>query len=146
MKNRAVFWLKLSFITGAIIDGLMVIPMAIPWAAKLFWGYEDFNGMYYAAMGMGASLMLAWTILLVWAFRKPLERRYVALFTMIIVIGFVLSEIIQVSRGYADLGDIAFSLVMQAAILILYGYSFIISRKPALELEKSKAEFLRSAL
>jgi hypothetical protein len=136
MENKAVFWLRLSFIIGAIVDGLMVIPMTIPWAAKLFWGYKDFNAMYYSAMGMGASLMLAWTILLVWACRKPLERRYIALFTMIIVAGFVLSEVIQVSLGYTTFLSILFSLIMQAAILILYGYSFIISGKPARAAEK----------
>lgn len=138
MEKRAIIWLKVAFIVGAVIDGLMVIPMAIPWAAKILWGYEDFNSMYYAAMGMGASLMLAWTILLVWACRKPLERRYIALFTMIIVAGFVISEIIQVGLGYTDFSSIAFSLVMQAGILALYGYSFCISRKPALENEKKQ--------
>jgi hypothetical protein len=129
MEKRAIFWLKLAFLLGAIIDGLMVIPMAIPWAANLMWGYKDFNSMYYAAMGMGASLMFAWTILLVWAYRKPLERRYIALFTMIIVAGFVLSEIIQVFRGYAEFSNILFSLVVQAVILTLYGYGFYLSGK-----------------
>jgi hypothetical protein len=127
MEKRAIIWLKLAFAAGAVIDGLMVIPMTIPWAAKLMWGYEDFTGMYYAAMGMGASLMLAWTILLVWACRRPLERRYVALFTMIIVVGFVLSEILQVIMGYTGFSSILFSLVVQALILALYGYGFYLS-------------------
>jgi hypothetical protein len=129
MEKRAIFWLKLAFIIGAVIDGLMVIPMAIPGAAAIMWGYEDFNGMYYAAMGMGASLMLAWTILLVWAFRKPLERQYIALFTMIIVVGFVISEILQVSMGYTEFTGILFSLIVQTIILIIYGYSFYLSGK-----------------
>jgi hypothetical protein len=127
MKNKAVFWLKLSFMVGAIVDGLAIIPMVVPWAAKIFWGFEDFTGIYYFAMGMGASLMLAWTLLLLWAYRQPLERRYIALFTIIILIGIAATEIILVSQGYIHLSSVLVSLVMQAVWLVLFSYSFIIS-------------------
>jgi hypothetical protein len=131
MKNKALFWLKLSFIIGAIVDGVALIPMCIPWAAKIFWGFEDFTGIYYFAMGMGASLMLAWTILLLWAYRKPLERRFIALFTVIILIGIMATEIVLVSRGFIGLRSVLVSLVMQAVWLALFSYSFIISGKRA---------------
>jgi hypothetical protein len=32
-------------------------------------------------MGIGGSLMTGWTILLIWAVRKPIERRFVILLT-----------------------------------------------------------------
>jgi hypothetical protein len=127
VKNKAIFWLKFSFVIGAIVDGLAVIPMVIPWAAKLFWGFEGFTGMYYFAMGMGASLMLAWTILLLWAYRKPLERRYIALFTIVILVCFVTMEILLVSLGYISLRSVLGSLIMQAVWLALFSYSFILS-------------------
>jgi hypothetical protein len=131
MKNKAIFWLKLSFLIGAIVDGLALIPMVIPWAAKLFWGFEGFTGIYYFAMGMGASLMLAWTILLLWAYRKPLERRYIALFTIVILIGFIVSEITLFSLDYIGIRSVLGSLVIQALILVLYSYSFTISGNPS---------------
>lgn len=127
MKNKAVFWLKLAFLVGAIVDGLAVIPMAIPWAAKIFWGFEGFTGIYYFAMGMGASLMLAWTILLLWAYRKPLERRFIALFTIIILIGIAATEIILASLDYISLKSVLVSLIMQAVWLVLFSYGFILS-------------------
>jgi hypothetical protein len=127
VKNKAELWLKLSFIIGAVVDGLALIPMVLPWAARMFWGFEDFTGIYYFAMGMGATLMLAWTLLLLWAYRKPLERRYVALFTIIILAGFAVMEISLVSLDYIPLKSVLPSLIMQAAWLALYSYSFIIS-------------------
>jgi hypothetical protein len=127
MKNKAVFWLKLSFIIGAIVDGVALIPMCFPWAAKLFWGFEDFTAMYYFAMGMGASLMLAWTILLLWAYRQPLERRFIALFTVIILIGIAATEIVLASLDYINLKNVLPSLIMQTVWLALFSYSFILS-------------------
>jgi uncharacterized membrane protein len=90
--GKAIFWLRVSFIIGAVVDAAALIPMLIPRAAIIFWGFKDLSGEYYFAMGMGASLMLAWTILLLWAYRKPLERRYIALFTVIILMCMIIIE------------------------------------------------------
>jgi hypothetical protein len=130
-NRKAVIWLKVSFLIGAIIDGLSLIPMLCPFAAGLIWGFSGFTGIYWFAMGMGASLMLAWTILLLWAYRKPLERRHVALFTIIIIIGIVATEIVSVFQGYILLNKVVFAIASQAVLLVLYSYSFIISGKPA---------------
>jgi hypothetical protein len=127
--NQAVLWLKVSFMIGAVIDAIALIPMLIPGAAKLFWGFEDFSGMYYFAMGMGASLMLAWTLLLLWAYRKPVERRYIALFTDIIVLGIATVEIGSFSAGNIQFNKIVVSLVSQVVLLGLFSYSFIVSGK-----------------
>ncbi len=58
-SKKAIFWLKLSFLVGMITDALALIPMLLPPLAKIFWGFNDFTGIYYFAMGYGASLMLA---------------------------------------------------------------------------------------
>jgi uncharacterized membrane protein len=129
MENKkAIFWLKLSFLVGMITDALALIPMLLPPLAKIFWGFKDFTGIYYFAMGYGASLMLAWTILLYWAYRKPVERRYVALFTSLILICFVVTEIVAISNGYIQLNKVVPSFVLQAILLIIFNYSVIISR------------------
>jgi hypothetical protein len=103
--------------------------MIIPAAAKIFWGLNDFTGIYYFAMGMGASLMLAWTILLFWAYCKPLERRYIALFTVIIIAGFVITEIVLSYHGYIPISKFWVSVVMQSLLMLLFSYSFFISGK-----------------
>ena len=134
MENRkTVFWLKLAFLAGMITDALALIPMLFPPMAKIFWGFENFSGIYYFAMGYGASLMLAWTILLYWAYRKPLERRYIALFTGLILVCFVVTEIIAVSNGYIQLNKVVPSFVLQTILLILFNYSFFKSETRKIE-------------
>ena len=130
MENKkAIFWLKLAFLAGMITDALALIPMIFPPMAKIFWGFDNFTGIYYFAMGYGASLMLAWTILLCWAYRKPLERRFIALLTGLIIICFVVTEIVAVSNDYIQMSKIVPSFVLQAILLFLFIYSFINSRK-----------------
>ena len=52
-------------------------------------------------MGMGASLMFGWTVLLLWADQKPLERKAVLLITLLpVVLGLALNEIIAVRAGF----------------------------------------------
>ena len=129
MENKkAASWLKLSFLVGMITDALALIPMLFPPMARIFWGFDNFSGIYYFAMGYGASLMLAWTVLLYWAYRKPLERRYVALFTSLVIFCFVVTEIVAVSNGYIQLKKVVPSFALQAILLVIFNYSFIISR------------------
>jgi hypothetical protein len=129
MENKkAVFWLKLSFLVGMITDALALISMLFPLMARLFWGFDNFTGIYYFAMGYGASLMLAWTMLLYWAYRKPLERRYIALFTSLIILGFAITEIVAVCNNYVLLSKVIPSFILQAILLTLFNYSFFISR------------------
>jgi uncharacterized membrane protein len=63
--------LKTAFLAGAVTDALALFPMLIPPLAALLWGFDDVSGAYRFAMGYGASLMLGWTVLLLWAYQSP---------------------------------------------------------------------------
>jgi hypothetical protein len=43
--------------------------------------------------------MLGWTALLLWAYRRPLERRGVAALTVLVIYGLVTAEIVAVASG-----------------------------------------------
>lgn len=66
-NNKSGAWLKAAFIAGAVIDAAAIVPMLVPQFAKIMWGFEGTGGEYWFAMGMGASLMAGWTVLLLWA-------------------------------------------------------------------------------
>jgi len=76
--------LKLSFLIGAATDGLAVVPMMHPAVgAALFGANAARLGVEYRyAMAIGASLMAGWTMLLLWGYRKPVERRGVLVITL----------------------------------------------------------------
>lgn len=67
--------LRIAFLAGAVTDALAIVPMLLSSLAMLLWGCEDVSGAYWFAMGYGASLMLGWTVLLIWAYQRPIERR-----------------------------------------------------------------------
>ncbi len=72
-------------------------------------------------MGMGASLMLGWTVLLIWADRKPLERMAILPITVIPVIaGMVLNELYAVfASGFLPLAAVLPIWIVQTILAVL---------------------------
>jgi hypothetical protein len=82
--NDPVTLLRISFWTGAIIDGFVAVQMMFPdfWASFNALVTHQDSLELSAALGVGASLMIGWTVLLLWADRKPVERRGILLITI----------------------------------------------------------------
>jgi len=99
MLDRQERLLKAASLLGAVTDALALIPMLCPPMARLLWGFEATASGYRFAMGYGASLMFGWTLLLVWAHARPLERRFVAALTVVVIYGLVATEIAAVVAG-----------------------------------------------
>ncbi len=120
MRVNQLKILRIAFLAGAITDALAILPMLFPKLANIFWGITEFNGAYQFAMGCGASLMLGWTIFLIWAYQKPVERKYAAILTIIVILGFVLTEICAVISGTITIERAVPSWLMQLILLILF--------------------------
>jgi hypothetical protein len=116
--------LRVAFLAGAITDALALFPMLIPSLAKILWGFEDVSGEYRFAMGYGASLMLGWTVLLIWAYQRPLERRIVAAFTVLVIWGLALTEITSLLSGHIAAWRVVPTLCLQAVLLCLFAGGF----------------------
>jgi hypothetical protein len=119
MKNPEKI-LKIAFLLGIITDALAVIPMLLLPAAEIFWGFSIFNGEYIFAMLYGATFMVAWTILLIWAYIDPIERKFIAILTVFAIIGFIFSEIYSVANGFIELNYIIPSLIIQSVLSVLF--------------------------
>ena len=131
-KKSAEFWLRAAFAAGAVTDAAAVFPMLFPWAAKLLWGFETFPEQYQFAMRLGAALMTAWTVLLVWGCFKPLERRMIAPMTVLIVLWFLAAEIIAIANGTLTLDNALVSMIMQIVLSVLFIAAFVYSRPASL--------------
>lgn len=116
--------LQVAFLVGAITDALAILPMLIPPLANLLWGFEDMSGAYQFAMGYGASLMLGWTALLIWAYQKPMERKMVAALTVLVVWGLVLTEIVAVISGNLAAWRMLPTWILQTILLCLFAGGF----------------------
>ena len=124
MANRQAQLLRAAFLLGAITDGLAVIPMIVPPMASLLWGFDEPTGAYRFAMGYGASLMLGWTGLLLWAYRRPLERAFVAALTVFVIYGLVVTEVLAVYAGHVPAWRMVPTWVLQAGLLALFAGAY----------------------
>ena len=116
--------LRTAFLAGAVTDALALFPMLVPPLAALLWGFEDVSGAYRFAMGYGASLMLGWTVLLLWAYQRPLERRFVAALTVLVIYGLVTTEVVAVVTGRLALWRMVPTWGLQATLLALFASGF----------------------
>ncbi len=120
--------LRAAFLVGAVTDALALVPMLLPPMARLLWGFEEASGGYRFAMGYGASLMLGWTALLVWAYQRPLERSFVAVLTLLVICGLVLTEVVAVVAGDLAAWRMVPTWCLQA---VLFGLFWVAYRHPA---------------
>ena len=129
--NRKILLLRIAYWAGAILDGGMLLPMLAPSIGGAMFGIADFRpgAEYRYAMYVGASLMAGWTALLLWADRKPMERRGVILLTVIPVIaGMIGASIYAASSGLVSPQRVLPMLALQVSLAALYLYAYIGSR------------------
>ena len=131
MKANALLWLRISYWAGAVLDLLAGLTMLVP---ALFIFNNRLSSFYPTpayryAMGMGAPLMLAWSILLLWADRKPLERKGILLITLLVVFGEVINEIVAACTGYIAAIALIPTWTIQAVLSALFIFSYLNARK-----------------
>ena len=129
MPNKVIF-LRISYWLGAVLDGLMVIPMLCPRIGGIMFGIDNFNpgNDYKYAMMVSASLMLGWTVLLIWADRKPIERKGVIMITVIpVVVGLILAGTFAVYCGLIKIEKMIPTWIIQLTLLILFCYSYYVN-------------------
>jgi len=115
--QSAFRWVRASFVVGAVVDGVIAVLMLLP-------GRMGETGFRYP-MGLGSTLMLGWTVLLLWGNRKPMERKGLLLITICPVIsGLVLTGIWAVTAGIIPLGQALPSWVAGTSVGGLRGYSY----------------------
>jgi hypothetical protein len=68
--------------------------------------------------------MVGWTVLLVWAAAKPVDRRAVAPLTMLVVAGLMSAEILGMASGFLPAIRVWALLIFQMAILVGLALAF----------------------
>ncbi len=129
--HKKVFFLRISYWVCAIFELLTVMPMLSPKLFGLTLGIPDFHpgNDYRYAMGVATSFVLGWVALLIWANRKPLERKGVLLLTIPVFVGNVISGIYAASSGLIKKTTMLPSWIMQIIIIVLFGFSYYYARK-----------------
>jgi hypothetical protein len=123
--------LHVAYWVGAIMDGAMLFPMLIPSLGSALFGIPDFHPgpEYRYAMGIGASLIAGWTVLLLWADRMPVERRGVILVTVFpVIVGMMASSLYALTSGLLTHDRFVPMILLQAALFVFYLAVYLHSR------------------
>jgi hypothetical protein len=94
--------IRLPYWLGIIADALWVAGLFSPRIFGILTSTPDFNPDLQTRliMGIGGSLMAGWTLLLLWAVRQPIERRFVILLTAFpVVFGMFVVALIGFMNG-----------------------------------------------
>lgn len=132
-EAEAVRWLRRSYRYAAFVDAIAAVGMVHP---KLYGPTLRFDkrfrrtGPEFAyAMRTGAPLMAGWTVLLMWADRKPLERRGVLPITVLpVVAGTMANDAYAVRAGRLSGRSVAPVRAVQLGLVGLFGYSLARAR------------------
>lgn len=126
--------IRIACWAGAIADLFFFIAMICPPLWGLVFGKPGFNpGLEYRIdMGVGASLMLGWTCLLLWADRKPVERRGVLLLTACpVLVGMGITGSLAAATGVTSFITLLPVFVLKIVLLTLMISGYLVGQRLA---------------
>lgn len=125
-KENVIKHVRIAYWAGAILDFVAFLQMILPRvSARLMGGTVVPDEAYVFAMRLGAGLMLAWTVLLIWADRKPLERADILPITMIVLLINVPAMLLALQAGLLPFSSLLPQLGMAVVLLFWYGGSYL---------------------
>lgn len=126
MKNKyKLLLIRIAYWWGAIGDALLAIEMFF---SALMGVQSPFTGLgltiiggvqYQYAMCLAATFMFGWTFLLIWADRKPIERKDIILLTLPIIVGIQISTILAYNFGLINF-EIMLGYTIQRIIFLSF--------------------------
>ena len=116
--KKKMFLIKLAYWLGIIADTLWAVALFFPQIFGLVLGRSDFEVDLQTRliMGIGGTLMTGWTLLLIWALSRPIERRVVILLTAFpVVFGLFVVALI----GYLEGNSFNLWILIKSTILFV---------------------------
>lgn len=130
--GKAIRWLRVSYWVGAIVDALAFLEMLFPGALQTALGEtgSEVTMELRLAQAFGAPLMIGWTVLLLWADRKPIERRGVLVITVFpVVVGLIIRGIVGAVTGVFVGPSAVAAIAVPMILIILFTYSLVTARR-----------------
>jgi hypothetical protein len=127
-EKIVIRFLRVAYWLGIVLDALAFTQMAFPeLGRKMLQVAEPLSNQYLFAISLGAGLMLAWTLLLFWADRKPLERRTVLPLTMIIIGWNIGTMVFGVGIGLIPAATLLPQIISACLLFVYYGACFLMT-------------------
>ncbi|UCB46505.1 MAG: hypothetical protein JSV25_03510 [Spirochaetota bacterium] len=129
-KSNSLILLRVSYWIGAVLDLFVACSMVFPSLFSEIYGLKNIDGpsSLRAVMGMCASFMIGWSALLIWADRKPVERKGILVITVFpVIVGMAGSILHGVASGFIPFERAVISLIIQGMLIVLFLYSYFSS-------------------
>lgn len=138
MKDRSLFFLRFSFLFGAVADGLIALVWFLIALGEVvpqaFCRFENPGIEYRFAMYLAALFMAGWTVILFWGGQRPDERKGLLLITAVLLIVSIVGELAffqSLVAGSAFWG----SLGLRVFVIVLFSGSYFFSIKKNIQPE-----------
>jgi hypothetical protein len=129
--SRKVVLLRICYWLGAILDARAAVLLTLlryrdmPAGISAHQSTHAFGMAALWAGGDASALMWGWTVLLIWADRKPVERRGVLLLTAVPVIPAILLNMLhQWAGGFVPFAQIAPWFLFLIGLMSLFAFSY----------------------
>lgn len=127
--KRSLTLLRITFWWGIIADALETVRMLVPGLFIQSTGAAvSRNPGFDFALMYGAPVMLGWTLLLIWAERRPMERKGVLLCLIPVVISYFALEVFAVKTGILPFETTLPTFILQSVFLGLIVLSYFMAR------------------
>ncbi len=131
-KQKEILWLRSCYWIGAILDLINGIAMVFPSLFITAYNIEntEVTPAIQTSMGLGAALMFGWTFLLIWADRKPVERKDILLLTVFpVIVGIFLTTIYAVTSDFILFENMIITWMIQTFLVIFFLFNYFNAKK-----------------
>lgn len=127
MDRRRIFWVRFAYWLGIIGDLIAAVFMLFPQLDKGSFNSEVISNPVFAlGARRGAHLMIGWTVLLLWADRKPVERKDILLITLCPVeAGRLVYLIYARMAGFISLGQVISNLIIEIIFIVFFFIGYL---------------------
>ena len=129
--------IKIAYIVGIILDGLLGFDMFL----YTFLGKSIYlqnqnipisNSNTQPVMMLGTALMIGWTVLLIWGFLKPIERKGTMMITAFpVVFLYLIYDIFQLNNDISitDVNSKISVMIIRCCLIILLILAYILANQ-----------------
>jgi len=135
-QKQIILFIHIAYWLGIIADAISTIILLSPELAQSAFGLSDLSisEEYLYVSRIAASLMLGWTFLLLWADRKPIERRGILILTIFpVLIGIMISGLLAVNSDFILFQNILPLWIFNILLIIIYILSYLKANKFAIK-------------
>ncbi|MFC1799378.1 hypothetical protein ACFL2Z_00490 [Candidatus Eisenbacteria bacterium] len=119
MKSK-VMWLRISYWVGIIADFGLAVLVLIPERMGV--------PAYCYPMGLMSAAAFSWGCMLIWADRRPMERRWILLPTVVVGITLLMAGIYSVYVGAIPIRIYFPNFIILPAFIALWSLSYYAAR------------------